>query len=53
MICGLFDLQFMISDDTWETQKLNKIDKDTLGFFDIIGHIDTAMHEELIGSVSK
>ena len=48
IICGLFDLQFMISDKTWKILKLNHLNKDILDFFDIVGHFDTGMHEEVV-----
>jgi len=44
MMCALFDLQFMMEEDTWETVKLNKMDKDLGEAFAIISHIDSVIH---------
>ena len=43
MVCALFDLQFML-DDVWHTLKLNKLDKDMAGFFEIIDYLDDSLH---------
>ena len=49
MMCALFDLQFMM-EDTWDTVKLNKMDKDLQDAFAIISHIDAAMHNNEVYS---
>lgn len=46
IICALFDLQYIIGNDVWDTLKLNKIEKDINEFFDIIEKIDDTIHEE-------
>jgi hypothetical protein len=53
MICALFDLQFMIADETWETIKLNEMDKELDDFFKIIEIVDIAMHGDKIGTYKK
>ena len=45
MICSLFDLQYMMEEETWETIKLNKELKYINKFFRIVEEVDGRMHE--------
>ena len=45
MICTLFDLQYMMEEETWETIKLNKELKYINKFFRIVEEVDGRMHE--------
>jgi|SRR3989344_1055567 len=45
MICSMFDLQFMLNKNVWNTVKLNNMEKDIIGFFKIISYLDNKVHE--------
>lgn len=53
MICALFDLNYMLTPDVWETIKLNKMSKELSEFFKIIELLDDSMHGNLVGEYHK
>lgn len=44
ILCGLFDLNYMLTDEVWDTIKLNGMEKDITKFFKIVEFLDGAFH---------